>query len=84
MLGGNVHGSLVHVGKAEDQIPKVEKNEKREKKTDRATRRVQYNRRFVNIVPAVTLAVIVALMQIFHKWITILSVDVVSYEWICS
>lgn len=50
MLGGKVHGSLARAGKVKGQTPKVEKQEKRKKKTGRAKRRIQYNRRFVNIV----------------------------------
>uniref|UniRef100_A0A1A9W570 40S ribosomal protein S30 n=1 Tax=Glossina brevipalpis TaxID=37001 RepID=A0A1A9W570_9MUSC len=52
MLGGKVHGSLARAGKVKGQTPKVEKQEKKKKKTGRAKRRIQYNRRFVNIVPA--------------------------------
>ncbi|KAB1251570.1 Ubiquitin-like protein FUBI [Camelus dromedarius] len=44
MLGGKVHGSLARAGK-------VAKQEKKKKKTGRAKRRMQYNRRFVNVVP---------------------------------
>lgn len=51
MLGGKVHGSLARAGKVKGQTPKVEKQEKKKKKTGRAKRRIQYNRRFVNIVP---------------------------------
>ncbi|XP_067628575.1 ubiquitin-like FUBI-ribosomal protein eS30 fusion protein [Eurosta solidaginis] len=50
MLGGKVHGSLARAGKVKGQTPKVEKQEKRKKKTGRAKRRIQYNRRFVNVV----------------------------------
>ncbi|XP_011214732.2 FAU ubiquitin-like and ribosomal protein S30 [Bactrocera neohumeralis] len=50
MLGGKVHGSLARAGKVKGQTPKVEKQEKKKKKTGRAKRRIQYNRRFVNIV----------------------------------
>jgi len=50
MLGGKVHGSLARAGKVKGQTPKVEKKEKRKKKTGRAKRRMQYNRRFVNVV----------------------------------
>ncbi|XP_058523380.1 ubiquitin-like FUBI-ribosomal protein eS30 fusion protein [Ochotona princeps] len=49
MLGGKVHGSLARAGKVRGQTPKVAKQEK--KKTGRAKRRMQYNRRFVNVVP---------------------------------
>lgn len=37
-------------GKVKGQTPKVEKQEKKKKKTGRAKRRIQYNRRFVNVV----------------------------------
>uniref|UniRef100_A0A8W4FL31 Ubiquitin-like protein FUBI n=1 Tax=Sus scrofa TaxID=9823 RepID=A0A8W4FL31_PIG len=50
MLGGKVHGSLARAGKVRDQTPKVAKQEKK-KKTGRAKRRMQYNGRFVNVVP---------------------------------
>lgn len=50
LLGGKVHGSLARAGKVKGQTPKVEKQEKRKKKTGRAKRRIQYNRRFVNVV----------------------------------
>jgi len=50
MLGGKVHGSLARAGKVKGQTPKVEKGEKKKKKTGRAKRRMQYNRRFVNVV----------------------------------
>jgi len=49
--GGKVHGSLARAGKLKGQTPKVEKGaEKKKKKTGRAKRRMQYNRRFVNVV----------------------------------
>nr|CAI5835127.1 unnamed protein product [Callosobruchus analis] len=48
--GGKVHGSLARAGKVKGQTPKVEKQEKKKKKTGRAKRRIQYNRRFVNVV----------------------------------
>ncbi|XP_049777739.1 FAU ubiquitin-like and ribosomal protein S30 [Schistocerca cancellata] len=50
LKGGKVHGSLARAGKVKGQTPKVEKQEKKKKKTGRAKRRIQYNRRFVNIV----------------------------------
>eukprot|EP00745_Piridium_sociabile_P026058 TRINITY_DN41361_c0_g1_i2.p1 TRINITY_DN41361_c0_g1~~TRINITY_DN41361_c0_g1_i2.p1 ORF type:complete len:132 (+),score=45.58 TRINITY_DN41361_c0_g1_i2:98-493(+) len=50
MLGGKVHGSLARAGKVRGQTPKVEAQEKKKKKTGRAKRRIQYNRRFVNVV----------------------------------
>nr|AFM87714.1 ubiquitin-like protein fubi and ribosomal protein S30 isoform 1 [Callorhinchus milii] len=51
MLGGKVHGSLARAGKVKGQTPKVAKQEKKKKRTGRAKRRMQYNRRFVNVVP---------------------------------
>ncbi|MCD1182242.1 30S ribosomal protein S30e, partial [Leptospira sp. Pond_2020] len=50
LLGGKVHGSLARAGKVKGQTPKVEKQEKKKKKTGRAKRRCQYNKRFVNTV----------------------------------
>merc|ERR1712168_1220198 len=50
LLGGKVHGSLARAGKVKSQTPKVEAQEKKKKKTGRAKRRIQYNRRFVNVV----------------------------------
>lgn len=52
MLGGKVHGSLARAGKVKGQTPKVEKQEKKKKKTGRAKRRIQFNRRFANVVQA--------------------------------
>ena len=49
-LVGKVHGSLSRAGKVKGQTPKVEKQEKKKQKTGRAKRRIQYNRRFVNVV----------------------------------
>merc|ERR1712011_66968 len=49
LLGGKVHGSLARAGKVKGQTSKVEKQEKKKKKTGRARRRIQYNRRFVNV-----------------------------------
>ncbi|VDK42878.1 unnamed protein product [Anisakis simplex] len=49
LIGGKVHGSLARAGKVRAQTPKVEKQEKKKKKTGRAARRIQYNRRFVNV-----------------------------------
>ena len=46
----SVHGSLARAGKVRGQTPKVEAQEKKKKKTGRAKRRIQYNRRFVNVV----------------------------------
>ncbi|XP_076098882.1 ubiquitin-like FUBI-ribosomal protein eS30 fusion protein isoform X1 [Mytilus galloprovincialis] len=50
MLGGKVHGSLARAGKVKGQTPKVEKGEVKKKKTGRAKRRMQYNRRFGVVV----------------------------------
>ncbi|OQV18102.1 putative 40S ribosomal protein S30 [Hypsibius exemplaris] len=50
LLGGKVHGSLARAGKVRGQTPKVEVQEKKKKKTGRAKRRMQYNRRYVNVV----------------------------------
>ena len=51
LLGGKVHGSLARAGKVKGQTPKVNKKEDKKKpKTGRAKRRIQYNRRFVNVV----------------------------------
>ncbi len=50
--GGKVHGSLARAGKVRNQTPKVEKQEKKKKTTGRAKKRIQYTRRFVNVVTA--------------------------------
>merc|ERR1712212_401237 len=50
LKGGKVHGSLARAGKVRGQTPKVEAQEKKKKKTGRAKRRIQYIRRFVNVV----------------------------------
>merc|ERR1712226_1043090 len=50
LRGGKVHGSLARAGKVRGRTPKVEAGEKKKKKTGRAKRRIQYNRRFVNVV----------------------------------
>ncbi|CAG0889131.1 unnamed protein product [Cyprideis torosa] len=52
LLGGKVHGSLARAGKVRGQTPKVERQEKKKKKTGRAKRRMQYNRRFLSSVPS--------------------------------
>jgi len=53
LRGGKVHGSLARAGKVKNQTPKVEKQENKAKKTmGRAKKRIQYNRRFVNVVVA--------------------------------
>mmetsp|Transcript_1380 Transcript_1380/g.3707 ORF Transcript_1380/g.3707 Transcript_1380/m.3707 type:complete len:146 (-) Transcript_1380:83-520(-) len=48
VLGGKQHGSLARAGKVRGQTPKVEKQDKKKKKTGRAKRRIQYQRRFLN------------------------------------
>lgn len=53
VCGGKVHGSLAGAGKVKGQTPKVEKQEKKKKKTGRAKRRMQYNRRFVSTVASI-------------------------------
>ena len=51
LAGGKVHGSLARAGKVKGQTPKVAKQERKKKPlTGRAKRRMQYNRRFVNVV----------------------------------
>ena len=50
---GKVHGSLARAGKVRGQTPKVAKGEKKKKETGRAKKRLQYNRRFVNVVVGV-------------------------------
>merc|ERR1712115_715629 len=50
LKGGKVHGSLARAGKVRGQAPKDEAAEKKKKKTGRDKRRIQYNRRFVNVV----------------------------------
>merc|ERR1712131_304482 len=52
LLGGKVHGSSARAGKVKGQTPKVDAEEKKKAKTGRAKRRMQYNRRFVNVVPS--------------------------------
>ncbi|XP_040175215.1 uncharacterized protein LOC120908360 [Anopheles arabiensis] len=44
--GGKVHGSLARAGKVKGQTPKVEKKDKPKRKTGRAKRRLQFNKRF--------------------------------------
>merc|ERR1712110_194273 len=39
-------------GKVQGKAPKVDAEEKKKAKTGRAKRRMQYNRRFVNVVPS--------------------------------
>ncbi len=53
--GGKVHGSLARAGKVRGQTPKVAKQEKKKGKAKndlrgRAKKRMQYNKRYVNIV----------------------------------
>ncbi len=51
---GKVHGSLSRAGKVKNQTPKVPKQEKKNKNVlGRAKKRIQFNRRFVNVVVAV-------------------------------
>merc|ERR1712002_947760 len=50
LKGGKVHGSLARAGKVKGQTPKVDKQEKKKKLVGRARRRIQYNRRFVNVI----------------------------------
>jgi small subunit ribosomal protein S30e len=44
------HGSLARAGKVKGQTPKVDKTDKKKKPRGRALKRMQYNRRFVNVV----------------------------------
>eukprot|EP00947_MAST-08B_sp_MAST-8B-sp1_P000079 g79.t1 len=48
--GGKVHGSLARAGKVKGQTPKVAQQDKPKLITGRAKKRLQYNRRFVNVV----------------------------------
>ena len=49
--GGKVHGSLARAGKVKGQTPKVPKMDKKKKQAKgRAAKRIQYNRRYVNVV----------------------------------
>jgi small subunit ribosomal protein S30e len=47
---GKVHGSLARAGKVKGQTPKVEKGEVKKQPRGRAKKRMQYNRRYVNVV----------------------------------
>jgi len=48
---GKVHGSLARAGKVKGQTPKVAKDETKKKQiTGRAKKRMQYNRRFINVI----------------------------------
>ena len=47
---GKVHGSLARAGKVKGQTPKVEKQgDKKSDPRGRAKKRMQYNRRYVNV-----------------------------------
>ena len=46
---GKVHGSLARAGKVRGQTPKVAPQEKAKKPKGRASQRLKYNRRFVNV-----------------------------------
>ena len=46
---GKVHGSLARAGKVRGQTPKVPKQDKKKTPKGRAKKRIQYNRRFVNV-----------------------------------
>merc|ERR1712187_397815 len=51
---GKVHGSLARAGKVKGQTPKVDKMEDKKKiPRGRAKKRMQYNRRYVNVVTGV-------------------------------
>jgi small subunit ribosomal protein S30e len=48
---GKVHGSLARAGKVKGQTPKVDPQEDKKKQPrGRAKKRLQYNRRYVNVV----------------------------------
>jgi len=47
---GKVHGSLARAGKVKRQTPKVPKMDKKKKMTGRHKKRMQYARRFVNVI----------------------------------
>jgi small subunit ribosomal protein S30e len=49
LLAGKVHGSLARAGKVRGNAPKVEKTDKKKLPKGRAFKRLQYNRRFVNV-----------------------------------
>ena len=49
---GKVHGSMARNGKVRNQAPKVAKTERAKKRVmGRAKKRIQYNRRIVNVDP---------------------------------
>ncbi|CAM9183394.1 unnamed protein product [Choristocarpus tenellus] len=50
---GKVHGSLARAGKVKGQTPKIDRGEKKKQPRGRAKKRMQYNRRFVNVVTGV-------------------------------
>ncbi|CAN0136879.1 unnamed protein product [Discosporangium mesarthrocarpum] len=50
---GKVHGSLARAGKVKGQTPKIDQQEKKKQPRGRAKKRMQYNRRFVNVVTGV-------------------------------
>ena len=47
---GKVHGSLARAGKVKKQTPKVPPLDKKKRATGRHKKRIQYARRFVNVV----------------------------------
>lgn len=49
LIAGKVHGSLARAGKVRGQTPKVAPQEKAKKPKGRASQRLKYNRRFVNV-----------------------------------
>jgi small subunit ribosomal protein S30e len=49
LSAGKVHGSLARAGKVRGNAPKVEKQDKKKLPKGRAFKRLQYNRRFVNV-----------------------------------
>lgn len=73
MLGGKVHESLAHGRKA-----------RKEEEEEEDVPKDAYNTIAVSSTLCLHLAVVVALMQIFHKRSTILVVRVISYERISS
>jgi len=48
-MAGKVHGSLARAGKVKNQTAKVNKTVKKKKPRGRAFKRMQYNRRYVNV-----------------------------------
>jgi len=47
---GKGHGSVARAGRGRGQTPKVAKQDTKKVCTGRAKKRLQYNRRFVNVV----------------------------------